>query len=74
MRLYDDILHFFKFLFRAGINFGYVKRGLGGDLASRSTVPNKMVDNVEPTINTFLHDKHYKHLLDDVRGDENSSW
>lgn len=73
MRLYDDILHFFKFLFRAGINFGYVKRGLGGDLASRSTVPNKMVDNVEPTINTLLHDKHYKHLLDDVRGDENPS-
>lgn len=54
-----------------GINFGSVKRGLVGDLASRS-VQNKMMDNVEPTINTFLQDKQYKSLLDDVR-EENTS-
>lgn len=31
-----------------------------------------MVDSVEPTINTLMHDKHLKHLFDEVRGEENN--
>lgn len=74
MRLYDDIFYFFKFLFRVGINFGYVKRGFGGDFVLCFIVLNKMVDNVELMINIFLYDKYYKYFFDDVWGDENFLW